>query len=87
MIIFHARIVETRRRGLEMLEPALLHDLVKRSCNCTHADMNFPPALGFTHEMAEPTTPMMSAIQGDLPPNIKLKTISNNYARFPTTCC
>ena len=44
--------------------------------------LNFPPTLGFTHGVVEPTTPMMSAIQGDLPPNIKLMTISNNYAQW-----
>ena len=44
--------------------------------------LNFPPTLAFSKGAAAPTTPMMSAIQGQLPPNVKLLTVSNNYQEW-----
>lgn len=42
--------------------------------------LNFGPTLGFTKEL--PKAPMMSAIQGALPPNVKLMTVSNSYSKW-----
>jgi alpha-mannosidase len=42
--------------------------------------LNFPPTLGFAKEL--PKVPMMSAIQGALPPNVKLMTVSNSYQKW-----
>ena len=39
--------------------------------------LNFPPTLAFSK--GAPTTPTMSAIMGELPPNVKLLTVSSNY--------
>jgi len=43
--------------------------------------LNFPPLLGFTPK-APPTTPPSSALGAALPPNVKLVTLTNNYADF-----
>eukprot|EP01052_Picozoa_sp_SAG31_P014472 SAG31_NODE_901_length_11133_cov_9.476799_7_plen_261_part_00 len=42
--------------------------------------LNFAPTLAFTH--AIPTNPSMTAIAAELPPNVKLQTITNNYAAW-----
>jgi hypothetical protein len=42
--------------------------------------LNFPPTLAFAKAM--PVRPTISGIAGNLPPNVKLVTISNNYAAW-----
>lgn len=44
--------------------------------------MNFPPTLAFHAKPLAPSQPKFSAIGKELPPNVKLVTLTNNYASF-----
>jgi hypothetical protein len=44
--------------------------------------LNFPPTLAFANAKVNPVRPTMSGIASSLPPNVKLVTISNNYAAW-----
>eukprot|EP01050_Picozoa_sp_SAG11_P003510 SAG11_NODE_200_length_12606_cov_51.874550_8_plen_288_part_00 len=44
--------------------------------------LNFPPTLAFAKQGGALTTPTMSAIAAQLPPNVKLMTVSSNYAEW-----
>merc|ERR1712151_772562 len=42
--------------------------------------LSFPATLAFTHATAKTGTPTYSALQSSLPQNVRLMTITNNYA-------
>merc|ERR1712173_101057 len=42
----------------------------------------FPATLAFTSSTAKVTTPSFSAIQAALPKNVRLMTVTNNYAEW-----
>ena len=43
-------------------------------------ELNFPPVLAFSHEDTKGAAPSASHLAQALPPNIKLLTLTNNYA-------
>jgi alpha-mannosidase len=72
--------------GLTMRGSALLVvDTVEKAHATRRAlidELNFPPTLAFDSGSALPTTPSMSAIAGELPENVRLMTITGNYAAW-----